>query len=1035
LLDRFLFILFAEDRLLVPANSITQIVEKWKDDVAFGDKKPLYNIFKQYFNVLNTGRPKGGNREEIFAYNGGLFAPDEILDNISIDDEILLKHTLTLSQYDFETDVDVNILGHIFEHSLGEIENVQAEIKGEKVDNQKTKRKKDGIFYTPKYITKYIVENTVGKLCEEKRKELDMVDEEYAKGRKNRKKDTIKTLDEKLTNYRNWLLSLTILDPACGSGAFLNQALDFLITEHRKIDDLRAQIFGSGLVFSDITTDILEKNIYGVDLNEESVEIAKLSLWLRTAQKGRKLNKLNNNIKCGNSLIDDPEVAGEKAFNWQQEFPDIFQEKEKKAWHITTATHNSRYSQRMFDNHVVLGEAEWFDAEDEIIITQTVRDIVIADRLNVVEYNICGDHMHILLVCEEEELPKIVGKLKSISAKERNRKRGYTSEAIGTAATRGHAPLTVAGSAPSSVPGSAPSSAAVAPLPEEDEATKRGITQRQVWTQKFGKSEIQDDEYLTNAIEYIRNNRIKHELPEIKEIEKLKKEFLTTPEHAFRTEYKGGFDVVIGNPPYVQLQSIGEMSDILKKSGYETFDKGADLYCIFTERGFKLLKPGGLQSFIMPNKWMLVEYGKPLRKFLAKTGLRQILNFGDIQFFNEATTYVCIFVTQNSKPFDNLEVLSLNRKTYHGDFFTEVKKNIYEYSSSNFGDAEWSIQPFNDSIKLERMKLNGIKLKYLPISINYGIKTGYNDAFYIDEETRNNLIANDAKSDELIKPMVRGRDISAYGITGFEYLIGTFPALKLEIDHYPAIRNHLLSFGYDRIKQTGEKGARKKTNNNWFETQDSINYYKEFSKPKIIYPNMTSVFPFTYDESGFLSNDKSFILTSNDDSISLLFLTAIFNSLLAKLWIWYNCPELQGGTREIRKVYFEHFPVPKAGGEQTTQLENYASKRTRCTNDLQNSTAKFTRTIQRKFNIENLPVKLQNWHLLSYPEFIKELAKKKIKVSLSEEAEWEEYFNEQKSKAQTLKSEIEKTDKEIDRMVYELYGLTEEEIKIVEETA
>ena len=117
---------------------------------------------------------------------------------------------------------------------------------------------------------------------------------------------------------------MTILDPACGSGAFLNQALDFLITEHRKIDDLRAQVFGSALVFSDITTDILEKNIYGVDLNEESVEIAKLSLWLRTAQKGRKLNKLNNNIKCGNSLIDANEVAGEKAFNWQNEFPEIF---------------------------------------------------------------------------------------------------------------------------------------------------------------------------------------------------------------------------------------------------------------------------------------------------------------------------------------------------------------------------------------------------------------------------------------------------------------------------------------------------------------------------------------------------------------------------------------------------------------------------------------------------------------------------------------------------------------------------------------
>jgi hypothetical protein len=128
LFDRFLFIFFAKDRLLVPPNSISQIIEKWKDDMDFGDKKPLHSIFKQYFHVLNVGRPKSGIRQEIFAYNGGLFVPDEILDNISIDDEILHEHTLKLSLYDFETEVDVNILGHIFEDSLGEIENVQAEI-------------------------------------------------------------------------------------------------------------------------------------------------------------------------------------------------------------------------------------------------------------------------------------------------------------------------------------------------------------------------------------------------------------------------------------------------------------------------------------------------------------------------------------------------------------------------------------------------------------------------------------------------------------------------------------------------------------------------------------------------------------------------------------------------------------------------------------------------------------------------------------------------------------------------------------------
>lgn len=323
LLDRFLFIFFAEDRLLLPPNSISTILKQWETLKEELDAyAPLYDRFKKYFGYIHSGYK--GKRYDVYPYNGGLFAPDTLLDSIKLDDDILYRYTKNLSAYDFETDVDVNILGHIFEHSLGEIENVQAEIKGEDVDRRKSKRKKDGIFYTPKYITKYIVENTIGRLCEEKRRELEVMDEDYAKGRKNRKKETIKKLDEKLDAYRSWLLSLTILDPACGSGAFLNQALEFLIDEHRKIDDLRAQLFDTPLVLSDITNDILEKNIYGVDLNEESVEIAKLSLWLRTAQKGRKLNNLSNNIKCGNSLIDDPAVAGDKAFNWHAEFPDIF---------------------------------------------------------------------------------------------------------------------------------------------------------------------------------------------------------------------------------------------------------------------------------------------------------------------------------------------------------------------------------------------------------------------------------------------------------------------------------------------------------------------------------------------------------------------------------------------------------------------------------------------------------------------------------------------------------------------------------------
>lgn len=324
LLDRFLFIFFAEDRLLLPPNSIRQILKQWTELREIYDEDfALYDRFKKYFGYMNTGHK--GKKHDIFAYNGGLFEPDAILDNIAIDDDLLYKHTLNLSDYDFESEVSVNILGHIFENSLSEIEEIQAELAGEEIDKKKGKRKKDGVFYTPKYITKYIVDNTVGKLCEEKKAEIGIDEAEYEKNRKGRKKATLKALKKQLDDYRDWLLQLTICDPACGSGAFLNQALEFLIAEHSYLDELETKLLGGSFVFPNIENTILENNLYGVDINEESVEIAKLSLWLRTAQKGRKLTSLNNNIKCGNSLIDDPAVAGEKAFKWEAEFLEVFE--------------------------------------------------------------------------------------------------------------------------------------------------------------------------------------------------------------------------------------------------------------------------------------------------------------------------------------------------------------------------------------------------------------------------------------------------------------------------------------------------------------------------------------------------------------------------------------------------------------------------------------------------------------------------------------------------------------------------------------
>lgn len=319
LLDRFLFILFAEDSGLLPTNSITRVIKRFdilKEEDAY---KPLYEIFKQYFGYMNIGRKGKKDSDNIPAYNGGLFYEDILLNNLIIDDEALINDLKKLTTYDFNTEVDVNILGHIFEHSLNEIEEVAAEIEGTISDQKRTKRKKDGVFYTPKYITTYIVANTIGKLCIDKRKELDIEEVEYdetflkkdgtltAKGKK---------LFQTLTDYKNWLTELKIIDPACGSGAFLNQALNFLMEEHEKIDDIISDLTNSPLRLFDTDKNILENNLFGVDINEESVEIAQLSLWLRTAKKDRKLSSLNNNIKCGNSLL-----ASE--FDWHKEFPDI----------------------------------------------------------------------------------------------------------------------------------------------------------------------------------------------------------------------------------------------------------------------------------------------------------------------------------------------------------------------------------------------------------------------------------------------------------------------------------------------------------------------------------------------------------------------------------------------------------------------------------------------------------------------------------------------------------------------------------------
>lgn len=325
ILDRLLFMLFAEDRFLIPPNTVRKTLEDWVTlrEKYFEDTS-LYHRFKKFFYYIDKGFRKPNLK--VFPYNGGLFAKDEFLDKLELEDKVLYHHAYQLSAYDFNSEVSVNVLGHIFEHSLTEIEEVQAKLAGNVLDYRQSKRKKDGVFYTPQYITRYILQQTLGKLFTEKKEALSLCEEDIPQEITALKKTEKEALQEKIRSYREWLQNLTVCDPACGSGAFLIEALRFLEEEHQHLDELENQ-FGNTEKEKNTAHEqfILENNLYGVDINEESVEITQLSLWLHTAQEGRKLTTLSHRIKCGNSIVHTAELAGEKAFVWQEAFPEVFQ--------------------------------------------------------------------------------------------------------------------------------------------------------------------------------------------------------------------------------------------------------------------------------------------------------------------------------------------------------------------------------------------------------------------------------------------------------------------------------------------------------------------------------------------------------------------------------------------------------------------------------------------------------------------------------------------------------------------------------------
>ena len=773
LLDRFLFIFFAEDRLLLPPNSVREILKQWEQLKELDNYVSLYNRFKKYFGYLNIGHV--GKQHEIFAYNGGLFLPDDVLDTIIIDDAILFSGAMDLSKYDYETEVDVNILGHIFEHSLTEIEELQLELEGKPVEKSKTKRKKEGVFYTPRFITKYIVENTVGALCMQKKEELQINEETFAP---QKRKANRKALLDKIEVYRQWLLKLTICDPACGSGAFLNAALEYLKAEHTTAAELTARMLDVPLIFSDIDNSILENNLFGVDINEDAIEIAKLSLWLHTAKKGRKLSNLSNNIKCGNSLINDPALAGEKAFNWKEEFRQVFE--------------------------------------------------------------------------------------------------------------------------------------------------------------------------------------------------------------------KGGFDVVIGNPPYGAKFSEEEI--LFFRKVYKVVTGHAEAYYLFFEEANNILKESGYLGFIIPNAWFNNKYAVEVRRLLlTEMEVSQIINFNKKIIFEDANVEASIYIGLKSN------------KNSIGCFVGSDVNDVFQYNISDWLKHRNLMISFTDNNIINSLiekvnstdttleKVLDISNGFKPYQVGYGVNL--KGTPLLSEDVEQKIYHSITPINESYKKELKGKGVKRY-------------ALKW-VENYVKWGNWLMS------------------------PKDK----KYFESHKILVRQIVSDYLFaTIDTNKFYADQTLYVCINypNDLSNNLYYYLAILNSKLYGFYFRKFYSQEDDLFPKVKVNELKSLPVKKLPIEQQKSFADQADIMLQKNKELNELSQSFTHFLQTKFPAININNKLQQWHSITGTDFFKELSNQKLKHTLSEQQEWLQYFDEEKAKANNINQIIKQTDAEIDAMVYQLYGLTEEEIKIVE---
>ncbi|RZS97881.1 type II restriction/modification system DNA methylase subunit YeeA [Cecembia calidifontis] len=459
-------------------------------------------------------------------------------------------------------------------------------------------------------------------------------------------------------------------------------------------------------------------------------------------------------------------------------------------------------------------------------------------------------------------------------------------------------------------------------------------------------------EKLTIEIEEIKNNKIYENAFEWR---------FEFPEVLNETGDFVGFDVVIGNPPYIRQEEFSEFKHYLLAIFQETGTGTADLFVYFVELAFKLLKSKGEFTYIIPNKWMRAGYGKKLREFVANQEIHQLIDFGDSPVFEEATTYPCIIQLRKNRAELVFKACIVDSLQFEDGLDNYIEDNNILVNVTELSSEGWTLSDTNVQVLLSKLRSKGKPLgEYVNGKIFYGIKTALNEAFIINSETKNRLIAEDARSADVIKPFLAGRDIKRYQTPKADKFLILFPkgfTIKRNLpkgnanyiaseppprygdmpydnawewikSNYPAITKHLWPFKAKAEKRT-DKG------DYWWELR-ACDYYGEFEKNKIVWAETSFENQFCIVEGGVYLNKTSFMIPSDD-----LILLGILNSSLARFFFSSIVSKVRGGYFSMSKAYVETFSICYPTDNKISLLaqsiiETKKQDPTANTNDLEN---------------------------------------------------------------------------------------------------